>query len=326
MGGPSAQDSVCAIVVTYHPDLNLLNELLVNTAPQVERLVVVDNGSSGVALAWLRQQQDGGLAVLELGDNLGIATAHNRGIEWAREQGFRHVLLLDQDSVPAPHMVKRLLAALHTLQARGEPVAAVGPRCRDPRLPTPLPFIRWGFLRNQHLQGGPETGTEPVSTDFLISSGTLIPLTVLARVGGMEEALFLYYVDCEWCLRAAALGYRLYGAHDAEMRHRLGDRAHPFWFLGGRRVIERSPLALYYLVRNRLLLYRRPYALWLWIGADLLALLFTLMAFTLFLAPRVRNAAMMGRGLWHGFLGRGGRHDTRSRRSFCVRPLASLPG
>ena len=41
-------------------------------------------------------------------ENLGVAAAQNQGIEWAKQQGATHVLLLDQDSLPHPDMVARL--------------------------------------------------------------------------------------------------------------------------------------------------------------------------------------------------------------------------
>ncbi|CAM5236427.1 hypothetical protein RLIN73S_04777 [Rhodanobacter lindaniclasticus] len=61
--------------------------------------------------------------------NLALAAAQNIGIEWARERGFGHVLLLDQDSEPGEGMVAALLGALRELSAVG-PVAAVGPALR----------------------------------------------------------------------------------------------------------------------------------------------------------------------------------------------------
>jgi rhamnosyltransferase len=303
---PVTRDQVCAIAVSFQPDLDALAELIDSTAPQVERLLVVDNGSNQEAQAWLRaRRQHGQIGLLELGENLGVAAAHNRGIDWARQHGFRCVLLMDQDSVPAADMVARLLLGLHGLQQCGQRVAAVGPQYEDQRHARPAPFIQFGLLRNRHIAAA---AGQPVRVDFLISSGKLIPLDVLEEIGGMDEGLFIDNVDMEWCFRATARGYRLFGIGEARLRHRLGDHVRHIWFLRTRRIIEHSPLRLYYIMRNRLSLYALPHTPWRWVCKDLPRLVMKLALFGLLVRPRRQNTRMMLRGLWDGLHGRRGRY------------------
>jgi len=66
--------------------------------------------------------------------------------------------------------------------------------------------------------------------DFLLSSGSLVPLDVIDKVGGMEEELFIDQVDTEWCLRARSMGYRVFGAFGAILEHRLGEAHARAWF------------------------------------------------------------------------------------------------
>ena len=135
--------SVCAVVITYHPDTTQLEQLLQSVLPQVSAVVIVDNGSDECTLASLRSvcQQWATISLIELGDNLGIAAAQNRGIVWARERCHSHVLLLDQDSTPAADMLQKLLQAWETLSCADVPVAAVGPRLVDRRTSRSTPFI-----------------------------------------------------------------------------------------------------------------------------------------------------------------------------------------
>ena len=119
----------------------------------------------------------------------------------------------------------------------------------------------------------------------------------------MEEALFIDAVDFEWCFRVTAQGFRLYGVCDAEMGHSLGDRVQSFWLFRTRRISVRSPLRHYYVVRNRLLLLRRPYVAWRWAWQNVLWLISLVTFFSLFLPPRLQYARMMGQGIWHGILG-----------------------
>jgi rhamnosyltransferase len=259
-------------------------------------------------VTWLRVQTGAAnIVVLPLAANLGVAAAHNRGIGWARERGFRYVLLMDQDSIPTSGMVRALLAAMIGLTQRGEKIAACGPRCVDQRTSHEAPFVKFGFIRNQHSYcAGALNGTS-VAADFLISSGSLIPVAVVGDIGGMEEGLFIDNIDMEWCFRAAGAGYHLYGVCDAVMSHQLGDDLVNLWFLRSRSYALHNPVRLYYMMRNRVLLYGRRYTPKRWIFRDLFRLAGKLLLYSVVLPPRIENAKMMLAGLWHGLLGRTGK-------------------
>ncbi len=243
---------IVAIIVTYHPDLGEISRLLDALKHQVEETVVVDNGSTLDVNGFLADRNDPSVHCLPLGNNLGVATAQNAGIAWAREQGADYVVLFDQDSEPAPDMIERLVEAAEAMAAQGYAVAAVGPRYLDARQNNPPPFIRVRGLQLERC-----ACTEPdaiVPVDHLISSGCLIPMTTLDAVGDMANALFIDYVDIEWGLRAKRFGYQSFGVCNAAMRHSLGE--HPINFFG-RQIPLHSPLRHYYHFRNAVWLYRQ---------------------------------------------------------------------
>jgi rhamnosyltransferase len=233
--------------------------------------------------------------------NVGLASAQNIGISWAREHGYRQILLLDQDSEPGEGMVEALQRALVTLSAVG-PVAAVGPRFHDLREDRDAPFVRLGFPLNR--KSWCAVGTTHIRCDFLISSGALIPMAVLDQVGPMDAGLFIDNVDMEWGFRAQAQGYALYGVCAATMHHRLGDARHALP-LGGHIVVH-GPLRLYYMMRNRLLLYQMAHVPRVWKAQDMLRVPAKLFLFGVLIAPRMRNLRCMLRGLWDGLRGRRG--------------------
>jgi len=70
---------------------------------------------------------------------------------------------------------------------------------------------------------------ELLETDFMISSGALIPMQVLDQVGDMNESFFIDHVDTEWILRAKWQGFRSFGVCDAIMEHSLGTETFHFW-------------------------------------------------------------------------------------------------
>jgi rhamnosyltransferase len=183
--------------------------------------------------------------------NLGIAAAQNRGVVVAERYAGtvpadRHYqLFLDHDSIPAADMVERLLAADERARTKGLRVGGVGPLIVDKRTGTAGRFVRarkWWVGRDACKSGCAE-----LEVDFLISSGTLSRLDAFRDIGEMNEGLFIDHVDTDWCLRASALGYRLFGICDARLTHSLGDDVVEVWAGRWREVFVHSPLRDYYM-------------------------------------------------------------------------------
>ena len=243
------ENKIIGVVVTYCPKIAPLNDLLLALRNQIDLVMVVDNGSPKDIKDWLSLRVDEFVHTAFLDENKGIAAAQNIGINWARERGAKYVLLHDQDSLPAPDMVARLLSALHDKSLTGVKIAAVGARYMDSRQNNPPPFIQ---IRGLRLSRHACTAASVVEVDYLIGSGSLIPISALDAVGPMLEKLFVDYVDIEWGLRAKEKGYGCYGVCEAKMKHDLGDS--PIQF-ARKAFPARSPLRHYYMFRNATWLY-----------------------------------------------------------------------
>lgn len=292
--------SVCAAIVTYGPDPALLRRVVDSVQTQVGHVVVFDNGSRSVDVAQLLDGR-ADVSVVASPVNVGLGAALNRACEKAAALGFAHVLLMDQDSVLAEGMVQTLGTALLALQ-QTEAVAAVGPQFRDSRSGTLAPFVRFGFPLNTKLRGAPG---ERVSCDFLITSGSLVPVAALQQIGAMDEGLFIDNIDMDWCFRAKRSGYALYGICDAQMVHSIGEELRPSRVKQDG-VIVHKPFRLYFINRNRVLLYRRAYTPGVWIAQDLPRLLLKLVGNALFLPQRWQRCRFMYKGLRDGLFGRTG--------------------
>lgn len=273
---------VSAVVVTYNPEREDLRSLLEALSPQVGSLVIVDNASADHEMI-KDLAAESGSHLISMVQNLGIAAAQNRGIQWARSTGAKYVLLSDQDSVPADDMVSKLLECFDyppTPESSGTvrllpppapeimsqfpssaldgPLGAVGPVPADDRGDGSggelvYSFTKWGPRRT--VVPGPG---EAMAVPFVIASGCLIPMAVLDDVGPMDEGLFIDHVDLAWCLRAIQKGYRILVAGDAHILHSLGDEvAH---VPGRKRAVHlHSPARNYYMMRNTLLLQSAPF-------------------------------------------------------------------
>jgi rhamnosyltransferase len=296
---------IASITVTFNPDSSRLAEQLAALRGQVDERIVVDNASTP-AIGEIVGGEDPEVRLLALDDNVGVAGAFNIGIREARRRGADFALLLDHDSVPTPGMVAALAEGYRRSAAMsGAPVAAVGPRVVDARDRKPYPFIRLGWTHNRHLHCG-EGGEELLACDFLISSGTLVALEQFDRVGAFDEALFVDSVDLEWCCRARSLGFALYGVCGARLDHWLGDRRREV--MGGVALVVHPPQRLYYMTRNRFLLYQRPYMPFKWKIKDVLRVAAKFTATMVFLAPRREYCSMSWRALRDAIRGRGGKY------------------
>ena len=220
MSHSQACSDVAAVLVTHNPDQEALRASINAVAGQVSNVFVVDNGSRNFPDQWLETLGDGCVARLHFLpqlDNLGIGAGHNLGIEQARMHGAAFVLLLDQDSQVYPGMVAQLRSSYAALTQTGIRVACVGPRYHDPQNSALSKFVRVGLLGFTLIDCKQDSAV--VEVDFLVSSGSLLPLSPLLDIGLMDESLFIDHVDTEWCFRAKTKGYKLFGVCDAYCTH-----------------------------------------------------------------------------------------------------------
>ena len=294
---------VVAIVVTYHPTRSTLSKLVNALKIQVEQVVIIDNGSNEAISEWF-DDHSSKLHLIELDNNLGIASAQNIGIKWANDHGAEYIVLFDQDSDLDKEMIPVLHRAIKALQDDGKKVACVGPSYIDLRQNNPTPFIRIEGLRL--VRESCRSLDDVVPVDHLIASGCLIPLSTLDEVGLMEESLFIDYVDLEWCERAKFKGYQSFGVCAAQMEHALGDD--PIEFMGRGRP-ARSPLRHYYMCRNAMWIYQQSWPRWNWKLVDGMRLVRKFIFYSIFARPRQQHIKMMCLGLWHGAIGKMGKYS-----------------
>lgn len=300
-------DNVSAIVVTYHPEVDILQKLLDALSEQIGSIVLVDNGSGEYLRKFIESRRRDHEHLICLGSNLGIAEAHNTGIEWARQNGKTHVILFDQDSMPAPDMVLLLMSKLLEIENQDIKVAAVGPYYQDDRNMDRPSFISVSGLRVVKSFCRPTD--EIIESDVLISSGSLIPMSILRKVGGPLTELFIDQVDFEWCFRAKSYGYRLFGVCKAVMHHSMGET--PKIFLG-QKFLHHGPLRHYYIFRNAVWLLLKKYVPFGWKLLFMRTILIRFIVYCGFVSPRFDYFKMMTKGVWHGLRGRLGKLETNS--------------
>ncbi len=235
------KEAVCAVVVSYHPDAEVVKNLEALRA-QVASVVVVDNGSTVEEIAMLCAASARlGFTLLRNRANFGIATALNRGVMWAREQDFEWVLLFDQDSTVTDGFVATMLECFQ-MSADAQSIAILVPRYVDRRFGSVLEPPP----RNA---GGLEAAT---------TSGSLMPTEVFAIAGMFADELFIDGVDYEYSLRVRRVGMRIEECAEAVLLHSPGTPT--MHRLPGCKPFQSanySPVRRYYQERNKIWVTKR---------------------------------------------------------------------
>ncbi len=290
------QERAGVVIVFYRPDSGCVARA--NRLAKVWPCVVVDNTetvSTSEALGLDRR-----IDYVANGANLGIATALNQGVERLIEAGCTAALLFDQDSEPSSELLVELPRTLAAERMTNHRVALVGPAYEDARLGGVAPFVRFGYLKLQRVQ---PDGVKPIDVDFLITSGSCVNLETWRDIGPMDDALFIDFVDLEWCVRARAKGYSVLGAPALRLKHELGGEPVKFF---GRSYPGHSAVRHYYLFRNAIALIRRSYVPWSWKSTELVKMPVRLAIYALFMQPRMAHLRLSLLGIWHGLSGRSG--------------------
>lgn len=241
-----------AIIVTFNPSgnvINLINKLKAqNVIP-----IVVDNGSINFDFKIIEDDLD--CYLIRFDDNLGIATAQNKGIEKALELGTDYILFFDQDSTISDTFVSDMMDDYLFLSKQNIKIGALGPRFIDERNKfyyKTIGISKYGLRTKYDVS----TISEPFHSYLLISSGSLVSIDTLKNVGLMQDKYFIDYVDTEWCIRAESKGYKNYMSAKAIMHHTIGDNIKQNkWF----KMPVHSFFRRYYIIRNTFYMFKEPY-------------------------------------------------------------------
>jgi len=288
---------VFGVIVSYKPNMLLLEECIHSLKNQLAKIVIVDN-TPGKCEKLQRFKTLPNVEVIYLGDNYGIAYAQNVGIKKALNEKADYILLSDQDTVYPPDFVKKMLECFTE-----EKVAAAGPLYLDMTTGLIQPFVKKGLIGFRKTY--PKSGKHEVLQ--LIASGTIMKTQYLDDIGLFNSDLFIDWVDLEWCWRAVKKGYKIIGNADVIINHKLGDKAIN---LGFKILSQRSPLRQYYITRNAIHLALRCNSIGVFHRITLFLKSFRyILGFSIFMKPHTKNLRYTLKGFYHGIIGRLGKLD-----------------
>ena len=244
--GAAIDPLIDVAIVTWNTRETTLKALatLSAVAPAGTRILLRDNGSSdgtpeAIAAAFPGVELDAGA------DNLGFAGGVNTIL---RRSTAPWVLLLNSDAWPEPGALERLIEC-----AKRHPrAAAVAPTLRRPDGSQevtcwPFPSIRVTVASGRRSYDALRRHGEEHAVDWAVGAALLIRRAALDELGGLDDSLFMYAEDLEWCWRAHDAGWEIWLAPEAVVRH-VGNAS------GAKRYGATQPAAW---IPNSVRIYRR---------------------------------------------------------------------
>ena len=217
-------------------------------------IACVDNGSDDGSVAAVRAAHPG-VTVIENGRNRGFSGGNNAGIVHALAHGAEWVVLVNNDATLAPDAIERLRAAaarhpdagalagkLFFAAGDGQP-ERVWFAGQDVRL--------WlGYAGRPAGYGRPDAPAHRVEREVDRAAGAFMAVarTAIEAAGMLDDELFAYVEDVDWCVRIRRAGFGVWLVPDAVARHRVSAST------GGERG---STHALYYGARNSIVVCER---------------------------------------------------------------------
>jgi GT2 family glycosyltransferase len=227
---------------------NCINSLV----PQLknnQKIVVVDNDSTDDSFSLLTKTFPW-LHIIQNERNLGFQGGMNIGIQYAVENDYEFLMLLNSDTIAAPDMIEILVSTFPDDAAIVSPgiyymaeqnrLCSTGGRINSIFLET----IIKARIKNPNIA---------LKLEFLPSHAWLIRTSIFKIVGLLDESFFpLYYDDLDFCLRLKKRGYKLYLIPSAKIYHNVSIS------LGG----KNSPKERYYMTRNSGFYFRKNMSIW----------------------------------------------------------------
>jgi len=299
------EDVVWAAIVTYHPDLNKLSNLINALENKVDKIIIFNNGGClDEEVSNIFQGKN--FEIVGCGENLGVARALNEICYLAEQNAADYVVTFDQDSAPPKDLVDGLIESFVMLSKSNKNVAAVGPVFVEGRGDKEvLPVFQATPLWVRKIN--PLSGNDaPISASMLITSGMLLRISAWKAIGGFRENFFIDHVDTEWCFRAINRGFELFVCPSVVMQHEISDEAPKRLF--GRLVLKYSPIRRYYAFRNTFVLILKKHTP-LGMRIYFLAMMFFRFFINLlFDKNKIGSLNAMLTGALHGVIGKMGKH------------------
>ncbi len=231
---------IAAGIVLYNANYDRLEQCINSIRSQIDRIYVFDNANQKI-------EADSDIFYMTEGQNKGIAYALNRIMEKAKEDGFKWVVTLDQDSIVPQGLVK---AFSKNIDQHPE-IGIVCPQVIDKRR-------IYSIINDSEKEN---------YVDFCITSASCTSVLAWERCGKFDEWLFIDLVDNDFCKRLTLSGFKILKLNEWVLDQEFGKiipknkKIQEFWYKVSKILHNEnfakfsykkfvSPLRVYYTNRN----------------------------------------------------------------------------
>lgn len=219
------KNMVAAVVILYNWNQENIDNIN-SYASYFDEIILIDNSDKKVQI-----KLNPDFTYFSFNENLGIATALNKGIEIAREHGMEYVVTMDQDSRFKNNIVEIYFQKM--------------------KLITNNQFI----LSPNYIVDYQKTSSSYSELEeiyWTAQSGCLFPISIFDQLGNFKEDFFIDVVDYEYCIRAKNNGIKVIRVNNAEIFHKPGETKQKK--ILGKRIefASHNQVRIYYQVRNLL--------------------------------------------------------------------------
>ena len=272
-------------VTLYHPN-NDVAENIKTYLDELDVLYVLDNTEDPDPKWEDFFRKIDNVQYISFYENKGISYALNYALRKAGEEGYHFLLTMDQDSCFDPGVTAKYKQLAESYEAE------------NPGRTAMYTVFFEGIAREEKVR----------EVESSITSGSIVPVSIVEKIGGFDEALFIDEVDCEYCYRAQDYGYKIVQFPGIFMHHSIGERTYHS-VLGFRyNTVNHPPIRRYYMGRNCVYVMRKyPRKIVLYcVGI-------TKLIVKIILAEKDKGNKLryLARGIWDGIRGHMGKYKDR---------------
>lgn len=220
-------------IVLYQPDLERLTENISNISPQVNELLLVDNGSSNIAEVEELAKKTDNITIIKNGENKGIAYALNEIINYGDQNGYEWGLTLDQDSVSDRQLISHYL---DFIQAHPDiNIGCLTCEIHDRNFESSK--LDYGQLDYKEI-------------DYCITSGSFMNIKATKSIGGFDDVMFIDKVDCDICINLRLHNYKIIQIKYPGLLHEVGHAKQINLLVRKWELYNHSSFRRYYMCKN----------------------------------------------------------------------------
>lgn len=224
--------SILGVVVVYKPEKALLIKNISAIIADVDYLIIWKNSELGFSETEIISLCDKKIRIEGNQGNMGISYPLNFAWKYASKMGYNYLLTMDQDSVFENfHFYKKSI-----FQNLNNKKSIVGP------------------LYNKKVSSN--AAFEKLHTPFLITSGMVVPISVLDTVNGYITDFFVDCIDVEFCVRCFCYEIDVYQFTGACIKQKFGNSQRKVFCGKSITCTNYSRERLYNIFKNIIIIYR----------------------------------------------------------------------